>query len=262
MNGQIDEIARLVDKAHSILFLTGAGLSADSGMPTYRGVGGLYADADTEEGFPIEVALSGPMFARSPEITWKYLWQIGAACAGAEPNAGHHAIARLEAERKNVWVLTQNVDGLHRRAGSTQLIEAHGHAFELLCTKCAARFEAAQRIADYRGRIELPPVCPECSGVLRPDVVLFGETLPQRVLAGLAQVQGIRFDLVFSVGTSALFGYISHFIYDARYKGIPCVEINPGETEVSEECSHRIRGGAAEALSAIVRGGAGGTGNS
>jgi NAD-dependent deacetylase len=122
----------------------------------------------------------------------------------------------------------------------------------LLCTECDARFAAAERIADYRGKLELPPTCPSCAGVLRPDVVLFGEMLPDRVLAGLAEMQRTRFDLIFSVGTSAIFGYISHFIYDAQTKGVPCVEINPGETEVSGDCSHRIRSGAAAALSAIL----------
>src|ERR1700759_4605688 len=110
----IQQVARLVDDAHRILFLTGAGLSADSGMPTYRGVGGLYVDTKTDEGFPIEVALSGPMFRRSPELTWKYLWQIGSACVGARPNPAHEFMARLESEKSEVWVLTQNVDGLHR----------------------------------------------------------------------------------------------------------------------------------------------------
>src|ERR1043165_727876 len=118
-----------------ILFITGAGLSAESGLPTYRGIGGLYSTADTEHGVPIEVALSGPMFRQRPELTWHHIARIEEAVRGAKPSAAHALIARLECEHE-VVVLTQNVDGLHGMAGSTQVIDIHGDCRQLMCTRC------------------------------------------------------------------------------------------------------------------------------
>ena len=132
----LDEVAALCRQAERILFVTGAGMSADSGLPTYRGIGGLYHDRHTDEGVPIEVALSGAMLMSRPELTWKYLAEIEAACRGAQPNAGHMAIAELERRKPRVMVLTQNVDGLHRAAGSHNLVEIHGNLHHLLCTEC------------------------------------------------------------------------------------------------------------------------------
>ncbi|MHB8899035.1 MAG: Sir2 family NAD-dependent protein deacetylase, partial [Thermoguttaceae bacterium] len=103
-------VADLVRVSDRILFITGAGVSADSGLPTYRGVGGLYNRGETDDGVTIEEALSGPMLEVRPDLTWKYLWQIGEACRGALPNAAHRIMAELESEKAEVWVLTQNVD--------------------------------------------------------------------------------------------------------------------------------------------------------
>src|SRR5947209_5837685 len=114
---RVGQVVELLRQSRSLLFITGAGLSADSGLPTYRGVGGLYNGRDPEEGLPIEVLLSGDCFAARPELTWKYLLQIERAGRGAKPNRGHEVIAALESRFERVWVLTQNVDGLHRRAG-------------------------------------------------------------------------------------------------------------------------------------------------
>ena len=110
---QIAAAGRLLSAAKRILFITGAGLSADSGLPTYRGVGGLYEGALTDIGLPIEQALSGEVFRSRPDITWRYLAQIESSCRGARPNAGHYAIARLAALHGKVTTLTQNVDGFH-----------------------------------------------------------------------------------------------------------------------------------------------------
>ena len=128
--------AGILSRSRSALFVTGAGMSADSGLPTYRGVGGLYDSGTTEEGLPIEVLLSGPLFARRPEWTWKYLAEIERACRGAAPNRGHEVLALLERRLPRCVVLTQNVDGLHRRAGSTEVIEIHGNLHDLSCTAC------------------------------------------------------------------------------------------------------------------------------
>src|SRR5690554_8070846 len=103
----IDVAAERLKDLQNLLFVTGAGISVDSGLPTYRGVGGIYDGVETEDGLPIEVVLSGPMFRKQPERTWKYLREIGDACRGAVPNAAHRCIAELERTRERVWVLTQ-----------------------------------------------------------------------------------------------------------------------------------------------------------
>ena len=112
----LDQIAEHLRQARRVLFITGAGISADSGLPTYRGVGGLYDSDETEEGMRIEDALSGRIFAVRPDITWKYLIQIEKSCRGAKPNAAHFAIACLEEHLDQVMVFTQNVDGLDRKS--------------------------------------------------------------------------------------------------------------------------------------------------
>lgn len=249
--GDIAEIAERLRDARSVLFITGAGLSADSGLPTYRGLGGLYVDVATEEGFPIEMALSGSMFRKKPEVTWKYLWQVGEACSRANPNYAHQFIARLESEKSSVWVLTQNVDGLHRQAGSKNLIEAHGHAFELFCVRCLKEYAASDLIQGYQEKIALPPRCRVCQGIIRPKVVLFEESLPDKVLQGFDQLAKVPFEMIFSIGTSSLFPYISRPIFLARKAQIPTIEINPHETDLSGLFSYTLRMTAVQAIQAI-----------
>ena len=137
MSDAVQRAAEALRQAERILFITGAGLSADSGLPTYRGVGGLY-NGHTEDGLPIEAALSGPMLELNPGLCWKYLAEIGRACLAGKPNAGHLAIAELQNRKPGCWVLTQNVDGYHRAAGSPpqRLIEIHGTLAPLFFMSC------------------------------------------------------------------------------------------------------------------------------
>jgi NAD-dependent deacetylase len=221
-------------------------MSADSGLPTYRGVGGLYDSGTTEEGLPIEVLLSGQLFAQRPEWTWKYLAEIERACRGAAPNRGHEVLALLESRIPRCVVLTQNVDGLHRRAGSTDVIEIHGNLHDLTCTLCDWR----ERVADFSA-LSLPPRCPRCRGIVRPAVVLFGEMLPGEAVDRLERELETGFDAVFTIGTTSVFPYIAAPVSLARARGTPTVEINPGESEVSDLVDLRIRAGAKEALDAI-----------
>ena len=241
------DVAAHLAQANSVLFITGAGISADSGLPTYRGVGGLYNGEATEEGLHIEEALSGDVFAIRPDITWKYLAQIEANCRGAQPNAAHFAIARLEELIERVTVFTQNVDGLHRHAGGSHVIEIHGSLHDLQCTECSHE----ESIVDLAGR-EIPPLCPSCGAVLRPKVVLFGEALPEermdRFLDGLEQ----GYDLVFSIGTSSVFPYIVEPVVWAASVGIPTVEINPSQTKISGVVAYHLPLGAAAAMSALL----------
>ncbi len=246
---QVAAVAEILGAASRVLFITGAGLSADSGLPTYRGVGGLYEDADTPEGIPIEVALSGQMLLTRPEVSWKHIREIERACRGASANAGHRAIAALEEGREAVWVLTQNVDGLHRAAGSTEVIDIHGDVHSLSCMAC----DWGRVVQDYT---EMEgsgvPRCPECGAVVRPDVVLFGEALPLDRLGRLEAVFRRGFEVVVSIGTTSVFPYIAGPVQIARELGIPSVEINPGVTEVSHLVTHRMQSGAAATLEALV----------
>lgn len=244
-NETIRTIARQLAGAKRVLFITGAGLSAESGMPTYRGVGGLYENCETEDGMPIEEALCGSMFRRDPKLCWKYIMRLGRACEGVEPNRGHEIIAELE-ERFRVWVLTQNVDGLHHRAGSTNVIDIHGTASVLYCTSC----DWNDHVESYQGLADLP-TCPSCTSVIRPDVVLFDEMLDDGKCAALGNQLELGFDAVFSVGTTSVFPYITRPIMLHRGRALT-VEINPGDTLVSEMVDHRLRMGAGEALQGIL----------
>jgi NAD-dependent deacetylase len=250
----IKQVARWISNAKRVLFITGAGISADSGLPTYRGVGGLYNNEGTAEGIPIEVALSGEVFRRRPELTWKYILEIERACRGATPNRGHEVIAALE-ERQGleVWTLTQNVDGLHHKAGSRNLIEIHGSVVTLICTKCDWR----EQVTDYafieanQDADALPPTCNECGSVIRPDIVLFNEQLPEKASFELERQLERGFDLVLSIGTTSAFPYIAWPFLDASRSGKYTVEINPGVTGVSQAALIRFPHGAAETLGAL-----------
>jgi NAD-dependent deacetylase len=245
-SANIDRVVGLMRAAKCLLFITGAGMSADSGLPTYRGIGGLYDGRDPEENVPIEVLLSGDVFARRPELTWKYLLQVGRAGRNAKPNRGHEILAEIEKRFERVWVLTQNVDGFHHLAGSQNVIDIHGDVRRVRCVSCA--FEGPAE--DYPDD-PLPPRCGACGGVLRPQVVLFGEQLPARQLAVYQAETKRGFDLVFSVGTTSVFPYIAGPVLDAHHLRRPCVEINPGDTDVSEFVTVKVRLRAAEALEAI-----------
>lgn len=229
-----------------LLFITGAGISADSGLPTYRGIGGLYNDNLTEEALPIEVALSGEMMSIAPHIPWKYIHQIEQSCRGAKFNPAHAIIAQAQSHFDNVCVLTQNVDGFHRHAGSRNLIEIHGDIHDLNCQHC----DYETTVADYSG-LEIPPPCPGCGAILRPRVVLFGEMLPSDAVERLYDELSRGFDMVFSIGTTSVFPYIAQPVIEASQLGIPTVEINPTPTEVTPYVDFKLTAGAAASLTSI-----------
>ncbi len=244
----LDAAAAILGAAQRILFVTGAGISVDSGLPTYRGVGGLYHDRLTAEGLTIEEALSGEMMATRPDIAWRYIAQIESSCRGARPNAAHRLIAALEEEREMVCVLTQNVDGLHRAAGSRNVIEIHGTVHRLHCMAC----HHGRKVPDYAG-LQIPPECPHCGGIMRPEVVLFGEVLPDAAINRLEHVLADGVDVVVSIGTTSVFPYIAGPVLWAARQGVPTIEVNPGDTTVSGIVDHHLRMGAAEALPELWR---------
>ncbi|MCG8671245.1 MAG: NAD-dependent deacylase [Pseudomonadales bacterium] len=246
MDEQIEAVANLVKDAERILVITGAGISAESGLPTYRGIGGLYNEQHTEHNIPIEQALSGMMMASRPDITWQYLHQVESACRGAGFNRAHEILAKLEVVKPETWVLTQNIDGFHQKAGSTNVVEIHGTVSKLYCTQCNHQ----ETVEDY-SHLQLPPSCDHCGGLVRPDVVLFGEMLPVSAINILQAQLSQGFDLVLSIGTTSVFPYIAQPIFDAKFWGAKSVEINPGDTEVSAFVDYKLSMGAVDALSAI-----------
>ena len=243
----IREIAALLNSARRVLFITGAGISADSGLPTYRGLGGLYENDLTEEGMPIEEALSGEMLRRRPVIPWKYLAAIERNCRSVGPNPAHRIIAAWEKELPYVMTLTQNIDGLHCAAGSENVIEIHGNVHRLRCEYCGFR----ETVDSLAGR-ELPPACPQCGKFIRPEVVLFGEMLPEDELNRYYDALAKGFDLVFSIGTTSVFPYIAQPVIQAIRQDVPSVEVNPGRTHLSEYVAYQLPLGAAAALTAIA----------
>jgi len=241
----VKEIVKRLSKSKRVLFITGAGLSAESGMPTYRGKGGLYENSETEDGMPIEEAMCGAMFQKDPSLCWKYIMKLGKACSGVKPNRGHEIIAEFEECFPEVWVLTQNVDGLHTRAGSSRVIDIHGDASVLFCPKC----DWNTRDETYEGLADLP-LCPQCETVIRPDVVLFDEMLDRRKFVTLNHQLRQGFDAVFSVGTTSTFSYITRPVLLLKQQALT-VEINPGDTSISGFVNHRLKIGAGEALQLI-----------
>ncbi|WP_439888042.1 NAD-dependent deacylase [Pseudomonas sp. MBLB4123] len=249
MEADIQRVALAIARAERILVITGAGLSADSGLPTYRGLGGLY-NGHTDEGLPIEAALSGPMLRRDPALCWKYLAELGKACLGARANAGHFALAELQRRKPLCWLLTQNIDGYHRAAGSPveRLIEIHGELAPLFCQSCGA--EDAE-LAEHLAR-PLPPHCRCCGGILRPPVVLFEEMLPEAAVDSLYTELGKGFELVLSVGTSASFPYIIEPVLRTRQAGGLTVEVNPARTDLSELVDIHLQGRALDVLPRLL----------
>lgn len=227
-------------EADRVVVLTGAGVSAESGVPTFRDArSGLWARFRPED-------LATPeAFARDPALVWDwYAWRRELVSA-VEPNPAHHALARLEARVGHFALLTQNVDGLHRRAGSRRIVTLHGDLFR---TRCSANDGVVETWPPTDRR---PPPCPRCGAPLRPDVVWFGEMLPQTALADAFRwSEGCQVFL--SVGTSALVQPAASLPLAALRAGAVVMEINPEETPLSALAHHAIRAPAGEVLPALV----------
>jgi NAD-dependent deacetylase len=248
-NEVIDAVIDRLRTAERVFFVTGAGISAESGLPTYRGIGGLYNSGRTPEGLTIEEALAGDTLRLNPTLTWKYLHQIEESCRGARFNRAHAVIAEMQDEFDQVTVLTQNIDGFHQAAGSRSVIDIHGELHDLECMDC----DWETTVPDYGVLERFPPVCPSCGGVVRPQVVLFGERLPSGKVEMIMEEWQQDFDIVFSVGTTSVFPYIAQPVMYAKSNGIPTVEINPGDTHVTNLVDFKVASGAAETLDELWR---------
>lgn len=238
--------AEILARARSALFITGAGISVASGLPTYRGANGLWTKMG-EKGEEAQVVMSLETLAKDPAAIWRHARMMYEAGRSARPNAAHEAIAKLEKRMDRVCVLTQNVDGLHRMAGSTNVIEIHGELKTLRCTACAWR----GLVSDW-SNIEFVPHCSECGAVLRPDVVLFGETIADEKYNALVAEVAQGFDVVVSIGTSSLFPYIMEPVFRAADQGKHSIEINPETTRLSSIVTVKLSLGAVPAFEAIM----------
>jgi len=226
--------------AQSVAALTGAGISAESGVPTFRDAQtGLWANYNPEE-------LATPQaFRRNPRLVWEwYAWRRELVNR-AEPNPGHLALAELERQFPRFTLITQNVDGLHRRAGSRNIIELHGNINRTICS--SERIE----VESWPESDELPPRCPHCGSFLRPDVVWFGEILPQAALARAFEAAEWA-DLFLSIGTSALVQPAASLPLAALQHGAVVIEINPQPTPLTSRMTYTIPGPAGQVLPALL----------
>lgn len=230
----------------SVGVITGAGVSAESGIQTYRGRGGIYDDP--EEGERTMEALSGHTLLADPDRTWRAIAKIARMARNAKPNTGHYAIARMERVAERFVLLTQNVDGLHQLAGSRNVIDIHGTVSETVCMGCGTRSHL-----DALADLDAAPRCDACGGVRRPDAVLFGELLPEDKIRRLQRELGWDPpDMVIVAGTTALFDYIAAPALAAKRAGRLTVEVNPEPTELGGALDFSLRARAGIALPLIA----------
>ena len=233
-------LVALLEGRGAVLVLTGAGVSKESGIATFRDAGGVWEGID-----PAQVA-TPRAFAADPDFVWRFYDARRAQAATAQPNAAHHAVAAIETTGRPFLLATQNVDGLHERAGSRQLVRLHGSLWILRCTVCGAEHE------DLRPTLApLPPRCTGCGGMLRPGVVWFEEILPMPELAR-AERAALTSELVLVIGTSSLVYPAASLQTAAVSAGAYVVEINPETTPFSDEASEHLAGPAGIVLPALL----------
>ena len=226
-----------IDDIKKVVFVTGAGISQESGIPTFRGRDGLWRDHDAMKLATIDA------FYDNPRLVWEWYNERRANIFAAKPNPGHRAIAELEKYVK-VVVLTQNIDGLHQKAGSSQVLELHGSIIKIKCSVCNFKEEITSEI------LKVPPLC-RCGNILRPDVVWFGESLPQDVWQK-AMVLASQCDLMVIAGTSLVVSPANTLPIYAKQNNALLIEINPENTEMSSEMDLIIRNTSAISLPKFV----------
>ena len=251
LDAEIAAAATRVRAAGHALALTGAGLSVESGIPPFRGPGGLW----TKYGEP---PMDGyQRFLADPAAAWqarldpdKEPWLQGLAetLGRAEPNAGHRALAELEADGRLGFTITQNIDGLHGAAGSRRIAEIHGNYRLLRCLGCTRRFAEDELAVD---RARLPPTCPDCGQVVKGDTVQFGEPIPQDVLRRCFE-EVERCDVMIVAGTSATVFPAADFPIEVLRRGGAVIEVNPLPSELSAAATHALRGPAGAVLARLL----------
>jgi NAD-dependent deacetylase len=236
---ELEQARAWIAAATSLAVLTGAGISAESGIPTFRGAGGLWRNYKPEE-------LATPeAFARDPRLVWEWYNWRRELIAKAAPNAAHRALVELEKRKPGFTLITQNVDGLHDRAGSGKILKLHGDIWRMRCTACGANWP------DRRTQLpKLPPHC-ACGGLARPAVVWFGEPLPDGMMKE-AEHAASSAQVALVIGTSAVVHPAASLIPYARQAGAKIIEINTEETAASARVDCALRGSAGELLPLLL----------
>jgi NAD-dependent deacetylase len=227
-----------LSQAKKIAFFTGAGISAESGIPTFRGKDGIWNKLKPEE------LANFNKFMRNPQMVWEWYNHRKKIIHDSQPNAGHYAIAEMQNLFDEVVVVTQNIDNLHRRAGSKNIFELHGNIERNYCVNCHTFYNNE---LDFSNGV---PKC-KCGGLIRPDVVWFGEYLPQDQFGG-GENAANWCDIFFVIGTSAIVYPAAGLVHAAKQAGSFIVEVNIGETEISSICDQSFYGEAGKILPEIV----------
>ncbi len=236
----MEELARALANSKNAIAFTGAGISADSGVPTFRGPGGLWERYKPEE-------LATPeAFSRNPVLVWRWYRWRQELIYSAGPNPAHYALAELERLGVIKAVVTQNVDGLHQKAGSRRVVELHGNIWHLRCVDCGNEIVVEKPVA------EIPPRCPRCGGLMRPGVVWFGEPL-HRASWEEAVALASSADFVLVVGTSGAVYPAALLPTIAKRGGALVAVVDPGKTAFDDIADFKIRGRAAEVLPELAR---------
>ncbi len=240
MEDKLREAAGILAASTSTVALTGAGISVDSGIPAFRGAQGLWGKYDPMEYASIEA------FRRDPARVWAMLNELDDLVSSARPNPAHRALVQLEALGALDVVVTQNIDGLHQEAGSRAVVEFHGSGRRMVCLECGQMLSRQEMSRDM-----MPPRC-ACGGLIKPDVVFFGEPIPQRaMLAAMAAAQGCTVMLV--VGTSAVVAPASHLPLLARSAGAKVIEVNLEPTPLTGRVADvSLLASGAEVLATLV----------
>jgi NAD-dependent deacetylase len=234
-------LVELLRKAQHVVALTGAGISAESGLPTFRDpVAGLWNKYDPQ------TLSTREAFKQNPRLVWEWAETLRKAADAANPNAAHKALVAIEARVPKFTLLTQNVDSLHQRAGSNNVIELHGTLARVKC------FDEDTLVATWDDTEHIPPRCPHCGGVLRHDTVLFGEVLPQVALQ-TAMAETVDCDLFLSIGTSGIVEPAASLPYRAMKHGASVVVVNLDvTTDLRSDTLFKINGSAGQILPALV----------
>ena len=236
-----DDFIEALRRAERVVVLTGAGISAESGVPTFREAQtGLWRQYDPRE-------LATPQaFARNPRLVWEWYEWRRQLIDKARPNPAHYALVDLEQHIPQFLLVTQNIDGFHWAAGSRDMVELHGN---IARTKC---FDEGVPVDTWEETGEIPPRCPHCGGFLRPDVVWFGEGIPAHALNAAIEASA-ECDLFLCIGTSAVVAPAASLPLIAKRHGARVVEVNPEQTAVSVLADWSIRGKAAQVLPEVLR---------
>lgn len=233
---------RLIERlkgATNVVVLTGAGMSAASGVPTFRGKDGLWNKFNPQELANVDA------FLNDPKLVWEWYNWRRELIGKVQPNLGHYALVDAEAYFPEFMIITQNVDNLHQLAGSSNVLELHGNVMRNKCMDCASVYNGKH--IDHNNI----PRCPDCNGMIRPDVVWFGELLPQDVLQ-TAQAKAAASDVFFTVGTSSTVEPAASLSYMAKGNGAYLVEINPEPTPLSDYADESIHIGSDVYLPRLV----------